>query len=116
MLVAILSLWFNADAGLLAAGFGPAGAAHAIEIGDGPAPEQAPAQAAQQAHAAASAGEHGDAEPGHGVCFAHCVPAVMAVAAQPAPPQDFHRIGFTRLPEPPGHRVDPPAIPPEYPS
>ncbi|WP_430437440.1 hypothetical protein [Oceanibaculum nanhaiense] len=105
MLIAVVSLWFNADAGLLASGFGPAGHEH------GPVAEHAEGHD----HGTAPAGDtQGTATLDHSICSAHCVPAVIAIAMQSMPPQHFDRVAISRLPGPPGRRADPPLIPPEY--
>ncbi|WP_040708449.1 hypothetical protein [Oceanibaculum indicum] len=118
MLIAVLSLWFNADMRLWAAGFDPAGQAQGTEA------HSAGGHALHGNVAAHPQGHHHGGEPegdgqgnitlDHSICSAHCVPAVMGLAAQAMPPQHFDRVAISRLPGPPGHRADPPLIPPEY--
>ncbi|MFO7482515.1 hypothetical protein [Oceanibaculum nanhaiense] len=119
MLIAVVSLWFNTDAGLLASGFGSAGQAH----GAGAHPAGAHSMDGHivkhpQGHhdhaAVLEGGTQSNTTLDHSICSAHCVPAVMGFAAQAVPPQHFDRITLARLPGPPGRRADPPLIPPEY--
>lgn len=114
VLIAVLSLWFNADARLLAAEFSPASNAHGGEAHGLAAHDHGPAHGGN-GHGSPPAGDdQGDTGLDHSICSAHCVPAIMTVTAQAIPLQRFDRIAISRLPGPPGHRADPPLIPPEH--
>ncbi|MBU0726678.1 MAG: hypothetical protein KJ904_05475 [Alphaproteobacteria bacterium] len=115
MLIALVSLWFNADAGLLASGFGPAGQAHHVDapVGHSLGPVAEHAEGHDQGTAPAG-DTQGNTMLDHSICSAHCVPGLMGLAAQAIPPQDFDRVAISRLSTPPGRRTDPPLIPPEY--
>ncbi|KZD12380.1 hypothetical protein [Oceanibaculum pacificum] len=118
MLIAVLSLWFNADVRLWAAGFDLASQAQGTEA------HSAGTHALHGNVAAHPQGHHHGGEPDddgqgnsaldHSICSAHCVPAVMTIAVQSMPPQHFDRLVPPLLPGPPGRRADPPLIPPEY--
>ncbi|MFN3461040.1 MAG: hypothetical protein ACK4ZN_08530 [Oceanibaculum sp.] len=118
MLIAVVSLWFNADAGLLASGFGSAVQAQSAETQPAGAYSlhgHAAGHPQGHDHAAVPEGDtQGNTTLDHSICSAHCVPAVMGFATQAMPPQHFDRVAISRLPGPPGHRADPPLIPPEY--
>ncbi|WP_217895533.1 hypothetical protein, partial [Oceanibaculum nanhaiense] len=118
VLIAVVSLWFNADAGLLASGFGSAGQAQGAEAHSAGAHAlhgHVPAHPHGYDHGGVPEGDtQGNTTLDHSICSAHCVPAVMGLAAQAMPPQHFDRVAISRLPGPPGHRADPPLIPPEY--
>lgn len=118
MLIAVVSLWFNADARLWAAGFDFAGHAHgagAYSAGAHALHNPAAGYAAGHDHGVAPAGDaQGKVALDHSICSAHCVPAVMAVGVQATPPRHFARLAISRFSGPPGRRADPPLIPPEY--
>ncbi|MBU0723720.1 MAG: hypothetical protein KJ904_04975 [Alphaproteobacteria bacterium] len=111
MLIAVLSLWFNADGRLLAAAFGPAGEAQALAAADH---GHAPVQVGHEHGGAPAGDDQGDASLDHTICSAHCVPAIVAMAAQALPSERFDRIAIARLPDPSGCRADPPLIPPKH--
>jgi hypothetical protein len=118
VLIAVLSLWFNADVRLWAAGLDLAGQAQGAEAQPAAAHAlygHAAGHSLGHDHGAAPAGDTQDsATLDHSICSAHCVPAVIAIAVQSMPPQHFDRVAISRLPGPPGRRADPPLIPPEY--
>ena len=118
VLIAVLSLWFNADMRLWAACLAPASHAQGTEAQSG-GTHDLHGHVVGHSHGHHHGGEpegdgQGNTTLDHSICSAHCVPAVMAIAVQSMPPQHFDRITLARLPGPPGRRADPPLIPPEY--